>query len=290
MKAYIYKIENKINGKVYIGITQSTPKKRSYKHFNELKNKTHHSKKLQEDFNKYGIDNFEFKVLDSVHKNYSKTETFWIEKYDSINNGYNSLKGGTGIVTDDTRRNMSVSHIGIISDRRSIANEDAILIYSIFYFYGKMFRPMSKITKYSRDSLKSLYDSNYSDIRESFNCLSIETKFSIFKEANKKYNIDFSKLTYFTENMFYLLHYYINEKVYTIDELRIMFNRTENKAIKNIVIGKVKPDVYKIYNNGIIDNEKLSILCLLARYIGNPVPSLERNFFEGQTTRKYDLS
>lgn len=44
---------------------------------------------------KYGIDNFKFSVLEECDKeDLNEKEKYWIEKYDSYNNGYNNTCGG----------------------------------------------------------------------------------------------------------------------------------------------------------------------------------------------------
>lgn len=55
-----------------------------------LKN-NHHSIKLQEDFNLYGgIEAFDFSILETCSTaDLNNREKYYIEKYDSINNGYN---------------------------------------------------------------------------------------------------------------------------------------------------------------------------------------------------------
>lgn len=54
----IYKIENILNGKVYIG-SSSNIENRIAQHKQDLKRNRHHSFKLQNDFNEFGcFDNF----------------------------------------------------------------------------------------------------------------------------------------------------------------------------------------------------------------------------------------
>lgn len=60
---YIYKIQNKLNGKFYIG-RSIIPSKRKTQHFRMLKKNTHHCKKLQNSYNKYGKDAFEFVIIE----------------------------------------------------------------------------------------------------------------------------------------------------------------------------------------------------------------------------------
>lgn len=64
---YLYQIENKVNGKLYIGIT-SQPEKRKQRHFS----KTGHTKFsiLRHAMDKYGRENFLFKILCIGHKEY----------------------------------------------------------------------------------------------------------------------------------------------------------------------------------------------------------------------------
>ena len=57
----VYGIKNIITNKVYIGATKHL-QLRLLKHFNELFHNRHRTKKLQEDFNKYGFDSFKIIV------------------------------------------------------------------------------------------------------------------------------------------------------------------------------------------------------------------------------------
>ena len=109
----IYKITNKINGKVYIG--QSTNiEKRWQDHKNDWKyNKT---KLLYKAFEKYGLDNFTFEVLEEccVEELNSK-EIDYIKQFRSYcgwgNNGYNMTLGGEGakgiILTEERKQHLS---------------------------------------------------------------------------------------------------------------------------------------------------------------------------------------
>lgn len=63
MKNIVYKIENSINDKIYIG---SSVKEniRTNQHIHHLKKGTHHNRPLQNFVNKYGIDKIKFVVLE----------------------------------------------------------------------------------------------------------------------------------------------------------------------------------------------------------------------------------
>lgn len=58
----VYVIECKINGKVYIGAAARLNTRLNY-HKSALRLKRHPNKYLQSDYNKFGSDNFSFKVL-----------------------------------------------------------------------------------------------------------------------------------------------------------------------------------------------------------------------------------
>lgn len=88
----IYKIVTKHNNKVYIGSSQDV-EKRFYCHISRLKRNKHHSPYLQAVYNKYGILNLEFsiiEVLDNVNFKIER-EQYWIDYYKSYDkkHGYN---------------------------------------------------------------------------------------------------------------------------------------------------------------------------------------------------------
>ena len=99
-KGWIYCIRNKINNKKYIGQTAWNINERLNKHKGQLINNKHYSKNLQEDFNKFGIDNFEFFILDEftfsdkelLKKVLLDMEKFYINLWDTENDtkGYNN--------------------------------------------------------------------------------------------------------------------------------------------------------------------------------------------------------
>lgn len=92
---YIYSITNKINGKKYIGQTNNY-KKRWWEHKNSF-NKEHrkdYSSRKNAAFRKYGVENFLFEVLEEVEDSkMDERELYYIEFFDSFNNGYNSTPG-----------------------------------------------------------------------------------------------------------------------------------------------------------------------------------------------------
>lgn len=91
----IYAIINTITNKIYIGSTRINFKKRWQCHMSDLRLGKHHSKHLQHAYNKYGIENFKFEILEEMnsHDEYTilKREEYYIKKYKSYlkDYGYN---------------------------------------------------------------------------------------------------------------------------------------------------------------------------------------------------------
>ena len=92
----IYKIENKINGKIYIGKTIKQLSRRIASH---IDGHYHIGRALR----KYGLQNFDISVIDFVDFGdpvlLSELEMYYIRFYNSKSpNGYNHTDGGDGIV------------------------------------------------------------------------------------------------------------------------------------------------------------------------------------------------
>lgn len=121
MKIYgiIYKITNKINGKVYIG--QTTKKGGFDERYGYNLRKNTHNNHLKASIDKYGIENFEIdKVFDVAYskEELDKKEIFYIEKYKCTdsNFGYNISLGGNSISERERElrsRNMKNYHSNI---------------------------------------------------------------------------------------------------------------------------------------------------------------------------------
>ena len=97
MEKYIYQIKNKINGKSYIGQTNNYHR-RFLEHKNFGYDNEEETKILYSAFKKYGIDNFDFIILEKTI-NYNEREKFWIKEFhtyinDDNCNGYNMTEGG----------------------------------------------------------------------------------------------------------------------------------------------------------------------------------------------------
>lgn len=92
----IYAIHNVVNDKYYIGQAQDI-NNRWIRHRSNLKNNTHDNSHLQNAYNKYGKENFEYLVIEECEiYELDEKEITYIQQYDSYNNGYNQDLGGKG--------------------------------------------------------------------------------------------------------------------------------------------------------------------------------------------------
>jgi hypothetical protein len=108
----VYKIINLTNNKVYIGQSINY-KNRVIKHRYDLRNNKNSSRKLQNTWNKYGENNFKFEIIETCTKDIlSEREIYWINFYDSMNNGYNLENGGrlNKELSKETKKLMSTNN------------------------------------------------------------------------------------------------------------------------------------------------------------------------------------
>lgn len=94
---YIYKITNKINGKIYIGQTSKTIQERFESHLRKAKQ--HTNRYLYDAMNRYGYENFIISQIEECdNSKLDEREIYWIAYYKSNNKkyGYNMTAGGGG--------------------------------------------------------------------------------------------------------------------------------------------------------------------------------------------------
>lgn len=113
MKNVIYKIEDN-KGRIYIGSSVDS-RKRKNAHFLALKKGLHSSKKMQNVYNKYGVDFLKFEIIEHVEDSslLIEREQFYI---DSLIPWYNSAKiagSPLGVKhSEETKQLQSVQKIG----------------------------------------------------------------------------------------------------------------------------------------------------------------------------------
>lgn len=92
---YIYKITNVLNNKVYIGQTTRSYKDRWAEHKRDRFKEPYSNWPLYRMINSVGLENVTWEVIEEISNSDLNTrEKYWIEFYDSKNNGYNCTYGG----------------------------------------------------------------------------------------------------------------------------------------------------------------------------------------------------
>ena len=93
--AYIYKITNDINDKIYIGKTEYSIEKRFKEHCQDSKRAHCEKRPLYDAMNKYGIEHFHIEPIEETNEP-EEREKYWIQYYGSFKYGYNATMGGDG--------------------------------------------------------------------------------------------------------------------------------------------------------------------------------------------------
>lgn len=118
----IYKITNKVNNKVYIGLTTQTIEKRWEQHLQAAFNENHPDSQtvFKKAIRKYGSNNFIIEIIDEADnlENLKKLEQYWIKYYNSYIGwdncqGYNSTYGGDA----PTKINRPVCKVNILTGK-----------------------------------------------------------------------------------------------------------------------------------------------------------------------------
>ena len=111
--AYIYKITNDINEKVYIGKTCNSIQKRFKEHCKDSSRLKLERRPLYSAMRKYGTDKFHIEAIEECAYNVAgEREQYWIEFYDSYKNGYNATLGGDGKPFYDYDKMLKLYHSG----------------------------------------------------------------------------------------------------------------------------------------------------------------------------------
>lgn len=96
---WIYLITNDINNKQYIGKTEyETIDKRWKEHLRDYQKDRCKQRPLYKAMNKYGIEHFHIQAIEYIllNEDLVEKEIYWINKYNTYQNGYNATKGGDG--------------------------------------------------------------------------------------------------------------------------------------------------------------------------------------------------
>ena len=202
---YIYIIKNKINEKVYIGQTLRSVEERFKQHMKPSNHKKHY--KLYRAMNKYGNDNFYYEILESnvCEDIIDEREIYWIEKYDSYKNGYNSTPGGDGrvifknidinYIVDELKKGKSIKELSCEFNvsretiKRSLIRYD----YKIKDIQNRKIVNSNAQKKINRNVVRELHEQGKS-VKEIANELNCNVK--TIRRIKHELNLDFERPRY----------------------------------------------------------------------------------------------
>lgn len=256
----IYKIENLINGKVYIGQSQNI-KRRWFMHKTIINTTSASLQKLWKNplykaFHKYGLKNFSFSVIEECSKEeLNEKEIFYIKQYhsyiqDPLCNGYNATPGGDGGIS------LSIEEIELIlklwNENKSIAD-------------------IRKITSFGKNTIK-YYLQQYSLYDEKESCLrGYKSRSDTRKISIAQYEVDGTLVNIFSsmEEIYEKLGYY-------------------QEYIHNNLINKSATayGYYWIYNNKNHQEQLIEKRKIISKYMPVVQFSLQGNYIATYATAK----
>lgn len=150
----IYMIRQKSTGRIYIGQTGNSFIKRFWNHNWKLKHNIHDNKFLQNSWNKYGSEDFEFSVVDVVQDKslLDYYEKYYISKFDTLNDGFNLTSGGDGKSNCPMSENAKM----IVGAKNKIHNTGKIASPETREKMRKSSRHL-KMTKNHKEKLKAVH-------------------------------------------------------------------------------------------------------------------------------------
>lgn len=199
----IYIITNKVNSKVYIGQTRKSLSERMRHHFSKYETCT----KLKKAIEQYGRDNFIYNVLELVpYSELNDRESFYIEQYNSVENGYNIKNGNSKFkgrkihsikelqedIVNDYNTGMNTKdiaekyHIALTSVYNSLQRADVKMRYcknAIKPLAAKI--DINKLIEMKRQGLNTAYIARYFNVGKS----------SVKRMVNRHKNIIFPRVS-----------------------------------------------------------------------------------------------
>lgn len=255
---YIYKIENKINHKKYIGLTNNIVRRRA-RHFSDLSRGVHDNSFLQKEYNIYGKENFSFEQIfegEISSEEISELEKFYIKKFDSYKNGYNQNEGG------DFGPSNGGSHL---------TESDIYNILSALEFMSRPGQILSNMFGVSKTTISRIKKGeNHSQYKENYEKMPYEQRkniYDLFCETTDFYKdkvnttiiVSNRKLT---KEQVYLV--FLNEELgrpIPLKRLAKIYN-VDGKALQCIVNGQSYKD-YALSYKSITKAEKEELVSLL---------------------------
>lgn len=174
---YIYLITNKINNKKYVGKTTQSIEKRWQEHISDSKKEKCEIRPLYRAIRKYGIENFTIKEIEKCNTdNLSEKEKYWIQYYNTYEDGYNATLGGDGKILldyDEIIKTYLITHNASEVARTLNCSIDSV--YKILKVNDIQISSAAEIAKNNLSKRIAQYDKKGNFIKE----------YSSYKEAEK---------------------------------------------------------------------------------------------------------
>lgn len=206
----IYIIKNTENDKVYVGQTTLTPQKRFLQHMKDSTLKQKGNIEFYIAVKEIGKEKFYIEVLeDNVPiEKLDEKEMFYIERYDSCDNGYNATKGGKGGVSFSDSERKEILNLAkqgksaIEISKLYNVNKSTVLrtLHSLgFWYYGmdlELLKSMVEKGK-SNKEIARVFDISVSSVSRILDRNGIRKNNRPFK---KREDINFSELKFDYQN------------------------------------------------------------------------------------------
>lgn len=261
MLYYIYKIENLINHKIYIGLTNNL-ERRQKRHFSDLRRNCHDNSFLQKEYNQYGNENFSFEKIfqgDVSEQEIGEKEKYYIQLYDSYKNGYNQNEGGNFGATNGGTHLTQNDIYNILSAIEFMSRPGAVLAR----YYGVSVQTISRIKN----------GVNHNQYYNEYKSFSLEKRKQIYDHFCSTTNfykdkvnstVLNSKRKFSKEQVFGFLFNEELERPIPIQRLGKIL-KVDDGAILSILKGKSYKDWNLEYSNLMFD-EKKEIVSLLSNW------------------------
>lgn len=196
----IYKITNKINGKIYVGLTIQGTGVRYLHHLYEARSGS--TFPIHRAIRKYGESNFEVTTIVSIEtqEELKNLEKFYIKELKANNRqfGYNMTEGGDGtfgrLHSEETKEKIRQKAIGRIikeETKERLKERQALHKINDPLYYEKKWKAVEASNKVNRKSIEvysidNIYLKTYQSVTEAALDLGV-TRSGISKSLNPKY-------------------------------------------------------------------------------------------------------
>ena len=119
MKSGIYAIVHRESGKCYVGQAKVISKRRS-QHYSDLRRGRHHSNYLQNSWDAFGEDAFDFVVLELCDTDLTQREQYWADRLDSVYNSRPAVDSNAGLRrSSESRARMAAANRGRVTSEET---------------------------------------------------------------------------------------------------------------------------------------------------------------------------